>query len=89
MRENNPLNKVKNMTKLEFCEKHNESYTPETLQTTDVLMRIASNLSDLHTEQHLFTPEQMDEKLNNLKKYIFDFDSVLRMEQLSQLKELT
>ena len=77
------------MTKLEFCEKHNESYTPETLQTTDVLMRIASNLSDLHTEQHLFTSEQMDEKLNNLKKYIFDFDSVLRMEQLSQLKDLT
>lgn len=74
------------MKKLEFCEKHNESYSPETLQTTDVLMRIASNLSDLHMEQHFFTPEQMDEKLNNLKKYIFDFHSVLRMEQLSQLK---
>ena len=77
------------MKKSEFCEKYNESYSSETLQTTDVLMRIASNLSDLHMEQHLFTSEQMDEKLNNLKKYIFDFDSVLRMEQLSQLKELT
>ena len=68
------------MTKLEFCEKHNESYSPETLQTTDVLMRIASNLSDLHLEKNFFTPDQMDEKLNNLKKYIFDFHSVLRME---------
>ena len=77
------------MKKSEFCEKYNESYSSETLQTTDVLMRIASNLSDLHMEQHFFTSEQMDEKLNNLKKYIFDFDSVLRMEQLSQLKELT
>ena len=75
------------MTKLEFCEKHNESYSPETLQTTDVLMRIASNLSDLHMEQHFFTPEQMDEKLNNLKKYIFDFHSVLRMEQRYDLYE--
>jgi len=68
------------MTKSEFCEKHNEWQSAETLQTTDVLMRIASNLSDLHIEKHLFTPEQMDEKLINLKKYIFDFHSVLRME---------
>ena len=75
------------MTKLEFCEKHNESYTPETLQTTDVLMRIASNLSDLHMEQHFFTSEQMDEKLNNLKKYIFDFHSVLRMEEMYSKQE--
>lgn len=74
------------MKKLEFCEKYNESYSAETLQTTDVLMRIASNLSDLHLEKNFFTSEQMDEKLNNLKKYIFDFHSVLRMEQLSELK---
>ena len=75
------------MTKLEFCEKHNESYTPETLQTTDVLMRIASNLSDLHIEKHLLTPDQLDEKLINLKRYIFDFHSVLRMEERYDLYE--
>lgn len=75
------------MTKLEFCEKHNESYTPETLQTTDVLMRIASNLSDLHIEKHLLTPDQLDEKLINLKRYIFDFHLVLRMEERYDLYE--
>ena len=75
------------MTKSEFCKKHNEWQSAETLQTTDVLMRIASNLSDLHMEKHFFTPDQMDEKLNNLKKYIFDFHSVLRMEQRYDLYE--
>ena len=66
------------MTKSEFCEKYGEWSTPT---TNDVLMRIASNLSDLHIEKTFFTPEQMDEKLNSLKRYIFDYQSVLRSEE--------
>jgi hypothetical protein len=69
------------MTKQEFINKHGEFLTPELLSTTDVLMRIASNLSDLHIEKTFFTPEEMDEKLNSLKSYIFDYMAVVRLEE--------
>jgi hypothetical protein len=62
----------------EFETKHKERWTPS---TNDVLMRIASNLSDLHIEKDFFTPEQMDNKLNALKDYIFDFRYVLADEE--------
>lgn len=75
------------MTKVEFCEKYGEFRSAETLKTTDVLMRVASNLSDLHIEKDFFTSEQMDTKLNNLKKYIFDYQSVLRMEEMYSKQE--
>jgi len=66
------------MTRFEFEEKYQTWSTPN---TSDVLMRVASNLSDLHIEKEFFTPTQMDEKLNAIKRFIFDWQSVLRMEK--------
>jgi len=66
------------ITKAEFLSKHNER---DYVEATDVLSRIASNLSDLHIEKTFFTPEEMDQKLNNLKQYIFDYQDVLRFER--------
>ena len=74
------------MTKSDFCQKHTESYPAELLQTTDVLMRIASNLSDLHIEKEFFSPEEIDQKLNSIKSYIFDYMTVLRIEQAQTTK---
>jgi hypothetical protein len=63
------------MTTQEFENKYDERFGfPD---TQDMLMRVASNLSDLHIEKSYFTPEQMDNKLNNLKEYIFDYKRVL------------
>jgi len=59
------------MTKQEFIEKYNEF---ESFDTQDVLMRIASNLSDL---QEGF---ESNDKINSLKEYIFDYKSVLKSE---------
>tara|TARA_R110002050_G_scaffold193543_1_gene328546 strand:- start:1091 stop:1342 length:252 start_codon:yes stop_codon:yes gene_type:complete len=61
----------------EFETKHHERFTPS---TRDVLMRVASNLSDLHIEKDFFTPQQMDDKLNSLKEYIFDYRKVLELD---------
>lgn len=72
------------MTNQEFKEKYGERATVE---TQDVLMRIASNLSDLHIEKDFFTPEEMDKKLNAIKAYIFDYKSVLRSEEMSRRYE--
>ena len=63
------------MTLQEFETTHNEKWTPS---TNEVLMRVASNLSDLHIEKTFFSDEQMDNKLNSLKGYIFDYMEVLR-----------
>jgi hypothetical protein len=74
------------MTIFQFEEKYQTWSTPN---TNDVLMRVASNLSDLHIEKDFFTPQQMDEKLNAIKEFIFDWQSVLRTEDEydAQLKE--
>jgi hypothetical protein len=74
------------MTIFQFEEKYQTWSTPN---TNDVLMRVASNLSDLHIEKDFFTPQQMDEKLNAIKEFIFDWQSVLRTEAEydAQLKE--
>lgn len=74
------------MTIFQFEEKCQTWSTPN---TNDVLMRVASNLSDLHIEKDFFTPQQMDEKLNAIKEFIFDWQSVLRTEAEydAQLKE--
>jgi hypothetical protein len=74
------------MTIFEFEEKYQTRSTPN---TNDVLMRVASNLSDLHIEKDFFTPQQMDGKLNAIKEFIFDWQSVLRTEAEydTQLKE--
>ena len=74
------------MTIFQFEEKYQTWSTPN---TNDVLMRVASNLSDLHIEKDFFTPQQMDEKLNAIKEFIFDWRMVLRTEAEydAQLKE--
>ena len=66
------------MTRFEFEQKYQTWSTPN---TNDVLMRIASNLSDLHIEKELFTPNEMDAKLNAIKQFIFDWRMVLRTEE--------
>ena len=66
------------MTKFEFEKKYQTWSTPN---TSDVLLRIASNLSDLHIEKEFFTPNEMDEKLNSIKEFIFDWRMVLRSEE--------
>ena len=67
------------MTKVEFCEKHGEYLSAEMLKTTDVLMRVASNLSD--TQEMLDRGMDVNNHLNEVKKYIFDFMTVLRREE--------
>jgi hypothetical protein len=67
------------MTKVEFCEKHGEYLPAEMLKTTDVFMRVASNLSD--TQEMLDRGMDVNQHLNEVKKYIFDFMTVLRREE--------
>ncbi len=67
------------MTKVEFCDKHGEYLSAEMLKTTDVLMRVASNLSD--TQEMLDRGMDVNNHLNEVKKYIFDFMTVLRREE--------
>jgi hypothetical protein len=67
------------MTKVEFCEKHGEYLPAEMLKTTDVLMRVASNLSD--TQEMLDRGMDVNQHLNEVKKYIFDFMTVLRRQE--------
>lgn len=63
-------------TRLEFNSKWNQ---PSFTDTNDVLMRIASNLSDMQMSETTDV-----EKLNLLKKYIFDYRNVLRNEQFNK-----
>ncbi len=70
------------MTLEQFKSKHKEWCTPS---TNEVLMRVASNLSDLHIEKDIWTGEQIDNKLNSLKGYIFDYMDVLRATNVSDL----
>lgn len=72
------------MTNQEFKEKYGERSSSG---TSDVLMRIASNLSDLQIEKDFFTPEQMDTKINALKMYISDYNTVVRAEEMSKRYE--
>ena len=69
------------MTKVEFCEKHNESLPAEMLKTTDVLMRIMSNLSDLQIEKEWCAPDELDDKINLIKRYASDYMTILRIEE--------
>ena len=70
------------MTLEQFKSKHKEWHSPS---TNDVLMRVASNLSDLHIEKDIWTGQQIDDKLNSLKGYIFDYMDVLRTNSVSDL----
>ena len=70
------------MTLKEFEDKHDERFATS---TNDVLMRVASNLSDLHIEKDIWTAEAIDNKLNSLKRYIFDYMDVLRSTNVKDL----
>jgi len=48
-------------------------------------MRIASNLSDM--QMYLSDNKEMVEKMNALKNYIFDYKTVLRMEELNKIRK--
>lgn len=67
------------MTKVEFTEKHGEYLPAEMLKTTDVLMRVMSNLSD--TQEMLERGMDVNQHLNEVKKYISDYMTVLRVEE--------
>ena len=67
------------MTKVEFTEKHGEFLPAEMLKTTDVLMRVMSNISD--TQEMLNRGMDVNEHLNEVKKYISDYMTVLRREE--------
>lgn len=67
------------MTKVEFTEKHGEFLPAEMLKTTDVLMRVMSNLSD--TQEMLDRGMDVNNHLNEVKKYISDYMTVLRVEE--------
>ena len=66
------------MTRFEFEKKYQTWSTPN---TNEVLLRVASNISDLHIEKHILTPNEMDEKLNTIKQFIFDWQKVIRSEE--------
>jgi hypothetical protein len=66
------------MTRFEFEKKYQTWSTPN---TNEVLLRVVSNISDLHIEKHILTPNEMDEKLNAIKEFIFDWRMVLRNEE--------
>jgi len=70
------------MTKQEFQTTYGEI---SLFDTQDVLMRIASNLSDM--QMYLSDNKEMVEKMNALKNYIFDYKTVLRMEELNKIRQ--
>ena len=69
------------MTKQEFIKQHRVLMPAALFTTNDVLMCVAANLSDYQIERQFMTDEQIDEKFNNLKRYIFDYMDVLRAEE--------
>lgn len=75
------------MTKQEFIDKHREFQPVELFGTYDVIRRIASNLSDLHMEKEFFTSEEMDNKLNAMKQYMWDYVDVMLEEERNKRQQ--
>jgi len=65
------------MTKQEFQKQYGEMAM---FDTSDVLMRIASNLSDIQTLIEWEHNQDANARLNAIKEYIFDYQTVLRNE---------
>jgi hypothetical protein len=74
------------MDKQEFIKKHKEYLPLELFTTTDVLKRVAANLSDLQYEFTFFTNDEISEKLNMLKGYMFDYIEVMLEEEREKRK---
>jgi hypothetical protein len=70
------------MTKQEFQTTYGEN---PFFDTQDILMRIAANLSDM--QMQFSDNKEMVEKMNSLKNYIFDYKTVLRMEELNKIRK--
>ena len=70
------------MTKQEFQTTYGEN---PFFATQDILMRIAANLSDM--QMQFSDNKEMVEKMNSLKNYIFDYKTVLRMEELNKIRK--
>jgi hypothetical protein len=66
--------KQEQMTKQEFTTKYRSCINSD-VETRDVLLLVASNLSDL---QHFGLTEEANEKINSIKELIFDYMSVIR-----------
>lgn len=75
------------MTKQEFIDKHGEFQPVELFGTYDVIRRISSNLSDLHIEKEFFTSEEMDNKLNAMKVYLWDYAEVMLEEEREKRRQ--
>jgi oxalate decarboxylase/phosphoglucose isomerase-like protein (cupin superfamily) len=69
------------MTKQEFQTKYGEN---PFFETQDILMRLAANLSDM---QMYLSDKEMVERMNKLKEYIFDYKTVLRVEELNKIRK--
>ena len=70
------------MTKQEFQTTYGEN---PFFDTQDVLMRISANLTDMQLQ--FSDNKEMVEKMNSLKNYIFDYKTVLRMEELNKIRK--
>ena len=70
------------MTKQEFQTTYGKN---PFFDTQDVLMRIAANLSDM--QMQFSDNKEMVEKMNSLKNYIFDYKTVLRIEELNKIRK--
>jgi hypothetical protein len=68
------------MNRTEFA--RNYGFFRSEIDTSDVLMTIASTLSDIQFEiEHNINSDERIEKINTLKKFIFEYDDVIRREQ--------
>ena len=65
------------MTNQEFHQKYHVE-----VDTADVLLIIASNLSDLQVS----LDEDSRKKLNDIKEFIFDYREIVRKEELQKLQ---
>jgi hypothetical protein len=70
------------MTKQEFQTTYSEN---PFFDTQDVLMRISANLTDMQLQ--FSDNKEMVEKMNLLKNYIFDYKTVLRIEELNKIRK--
>ncbi len=86
------------MTKQEFYKKHRHFiedivhintyfiFNNSSINTQDVLTRIAGAISNLHIEKNFLSPKEMDKTLNGIKEYIFDYQDLLKAEEKKSLK---
>lgn len=79
------------MNREEFVKKWDERDVD--VSATDVLSRIASNLSDLQEEgldvgAAPFSTVDVGATINNLKQYIFDYQKVIRNEKSKEYDNL-